>query len=91
MLILIILSNYCNFRNASNNFVYSPIKQHAAASASGDKYYGTKATLNLWQPTLGSANDFSLAQLWIIGGSYEGNDLNTIEAGWHVRLRKKTR
>nr|CAB3492260.1 unnamed protein product [Digitaria exilis] len=58
--------------------------QHAAASASGDEYYGTKATFNLWQPTLESANDFSLAQLWIVGGSYERNDLNTIEAGWHV-------
>ncbi|TVU23361.1 hypothetical protein EJB05_25721, partial [Eragrostis curvula] len=58
--------------------------QHAAASASGDKYYGTKATINLWQPTLESTSDFSLAQLWIIGGSYQGNDLNTIEAGWHV-------
>ncbi|RLM69682.1 hypothetical protein C2845_PM17G10500 [Panicum miliaceum] len=54
--------------------------QHAVASAQEDKYYGTNATINLWQPMIGRANDFSLAQLRIIGGPY--NDLNTIEAGW---------
>lgn len=58
---------------------------HAVASASGDNnYYGTKTTINLWQPTIESGNGFSLAQLWITAGSYEGNDLNTIEAGWQV-------
>ncbi|CAL4990958.1 unnamed protein product [Urochloa decumbens] len=57
---------------------------HAVASASGDNnYYGTKTTINLWQPTI-EGNGFSLAQLWITGGSYQGNDLNTIEAGWQV-------
>ncbi|CAN6373654.1 unnamed protein product, partial [Urochloa humidicola] len=40
-------------------------------------------TINLWQPTI-EGNGFSLAQLWITGGSYQGNDLNTIEAGWQV-------
>ncbi|RCV38373.1 hypothetical protein SETIT_8G136900v2 [Setaria italica] len=57
---------------------------HAVASALVDKYYGTKATINLWQPTIERGNGFSLAQLWITGGSYQGNDLNTIEAGWQV-------
>ncbi|OQU84026.1 uncharacterized protein LOC8070245 [Sorghum bicolor] len=59
--------------------------QHAVASAWGnDKYYGTQATFNLWQPTVESAKHFSLAQLWITSGSYQNNDLNTIEAGWQV-------
>jgi hypothetical protein len=35
------------------------------------------------------ANDFSLAQLWITGGAYNSNDLNTIEAGWQVRPLKQ--
>ncbi|PAN42852.1 hypothetical protein PAHAL_8G192300 [Panicum hallii] len=58
--------------------------QHAVASAQEDKYYGTNATINLWQPMAERANDFSLAQLWITGGAYNSNDLNTIEAGWQV-------
>ncbi|KAJ1278944.1 hypothetical protein BS78_04G117400 [Paspalum vaginatum] len=58
--------------------------QHAVASTWQDKYYGTSTVINLWEPTLERPNDFSLAQLWITGGSYGGNDLNTIEAGWQV-------
>ncbi|PUZ44567.1 hypothetical protein GQ55_8G114000 [Panicum hallii var. hallii] len=58
--------------------------QHAVASSSLDKYYGTKITTNLWKPTTETAQDFSLTQLWIIAGSYGNNDLNTIEAGWQV-------
>ncbi|KAM3196919.1 hypothetical protein ACQJBY_072548 [Aegilops geniculata] len=58
--------------------------QHAVASTNIDKCQGTKATFNLWQPTIARANDFSLTQLWITRGSYHGNDLNTIEAGWQV-------
>ncbi|KAG2562298.1 hypothetical protein PVAP13_8KG255400 [Panicum virgatum] len=57
--------------------------QHAVAYAQEDKYYGTNATINLWQPMIKRANDFSLAQLWITGGPYNC-DLNTIEAGWQV-------
>ncbi|CAN6373653.1 unnamed protein product [Urochloa humidicola] len=58
--------------------------QHAVASAQEDKYYGTNATIYLWQPMIERANDFSLAQLWITGGPYATSYLNTIEAGWHV-------
>ncbi|WVZ76941.1 hypothetical protein U9M48_024855 [Paspalum notatum var. saurae] len=58
--------------------------QHAVASTWQGQYYGTSTVINLWEPTLERPNDFSLAQLWITGGSYAGNDLNTIEAGWQV-------
>ncbi|TVU02699.1 hypothetical protein EJB05_51769, partial [Eragrostis curvula] len=58
--------------------------QWAVASSEDDIYYGTNATINLWQPTLERPNDFSLAQLWIKAGSYNNLDLNTIEAGWQV-------
>ncbi|OEL28949.1 hypothetical protein BAE44_0010032 [Dichanthelium oligosanthes] len=40
--------------------------------------------INVWQPTIKSANDFSLTQTWVAAGSYQNNDLNTIEAGWQV-------
>nr|CAD1818430.1 unnamed protein product [Ananas comosus var. bracteatus] len=57
--------------------------QHAIAYVEGDKYYGAKATINVWEPDIEQANEFSLSQLWILGGSF-GQDLNSIEAGWQV-------
>uniref|UniRef100_J3M3F3 Neprosin PEP catalytic domain-containing protein n=1 Tax=Oryza brachyantha TaxID=4533 RepID=J3M3F3_ORYBR len=58
---------------------------YGVAYATGDaNYYGTKVTINVWQPTIATPGDFSLAQLWISAGSYANNDLNTIEAGWQV-------
>ncbi|XP_052149528.1 uncharacterized protein LOC127768049 isoform X2 [Oryza glaberrima] len=56
---------------------------YGVAYATGDaNYYGTKVTINVWQPTIATSGDFSLAQLWITSGSYQNKDLNTIEAGW---------
>ncbi|XP_042378386.1 uncharacterized protein LOC121971277 [Zingiber officinale] len=57
--------------------------QHAIAYAEGEKYYGAKATINVWQPKVQESNEFSLSQLWILGGSF-GEDLNSIEVGWQV-------
>ncbi|KAL5672520.1 hypothetical protein ACJX0J_016826, partial [Zea mays] len=59
--------------------------QWAQASAQGGStYYGTEATFDLWQPVVETASDFSLTQFWVVSGSYQANDLNTIEAGWQV-------
>ncbi|KAL6875704.1 hypothetical protein ACP4OV_013217 [Aristida adscensionis] len=58
--------------------------QHAVASSANGNYYGTRISINLWQPSIEKSGDFSLTQLWIIAGSYDNNDLNTIEAGWQV-------
>ncbi|KAL7204290.1 hypothetical protein ACSBR2_017373 [Camellia fascicularis] len=55
--------------------------EYAIVSVQGDKYYGTKATMNVWKPIVQQSNEFSLSQLWIVAGSYP-SDLNTIEAGW---------
>ncbi|KAL7204610.1 hypothetical protein ACSBR2_017648 [Camellia fascicularis] len=57
--------------------------QHAIAYVQGDMYYGTKATMNVWEPIVQQSNEFSLSQLWIMAGSYP-SDLNTVEAGWQV-------
>ncbi|CAD5179802.1 unnamed protein product [Musa acuminata subsp. malaccensis] len=57
--------------------------QHAIAYVEGDTYYGAKATINVWEPRIQQSNEFSLSQLWILGGSF-GEDLNSIEAGWQV-------
>jgi hypothetical protein len=60
--------------------------QHAISYVQGEKYYGAKATINVWDPKIEQPNEFSLSQLWILGGSF-GEDLNSIEAGWQVTLK----
>lgn len=57
--------------------------QHAIAYVDEDKYYGAKATMNVWEPKIQQSNEFSLSQIWVLGGSFDG-DLNSIEAGWQV-------
>ncbi|XP_060217849.1 protein neprosin-like [Lycium barbarum] len=57
--------------------------QHAIAYVEGDKYYGAKATINVWEPKIQQPNEFSLSQIWLLGGSFD-SDLNSIEAGWQV-------
>ena len=63
--------------------------QHAISYVQGEKYYGAKATINVWEPKIEQPNEFSLSQLWILGGSF-GEDLNSIEAGWQVPLKDHT-
>ncbi|CAO2150401.1 unnamed protein product [Urochloa humidicola] len=58
--------------------------QYAVASSAAGNYYGTEAKINLWKPVTESPQDFNLTQLWIVAGSYNNNDLNTIETGWQV-------
>lgn len=60
--------------------------QHAIAYVEGDKYFGAKATINVWEPKIQQPNEFSLSQIWVLGGSF-GEDLNSIEAGWQVHYR----
>ncbi|XP_055817742.1 uncharacterized protein LOC129886882 [Solanum dulcamara] len=57
--------------------------QHAIAYVEGDKYYGAKATINVWEPNIQQPNEFSLSQIWLLAGSFD-SDLNSIEAGWQV-------
>ncbi|KAG8366086.1 hypothetical protein BUALT_Bualt17G0039300 [Buddleja alternifolia] len=57
--------------------------EHAVGYVTGEEYYGAKASLNVWAPTVENQYEFSLSQMWVIAGSF-GDDLNTIEAGWQV-------
>jgi len=57
--------------------------EHAVLFANGDQYYGAKASVNVWAPSVVDQYEFSLSQIWVISGSF-GHDLNTIEAGWQV-------
>lgn len=57
--------------------------EHAVGYVAGDEYYGARASINVWAPKVSTPTEFSLSQIWVIGGTF-GNDLNTIEAGWQV-------
>ncbi|XP_050259706.1 uncharacterized protein LOC126704728 [Quercus robur] len=57
--------------------------ENAIVFVTGDKYYGTKATVNAWKPQIQEQVEFSLSQLLILGGNARG-ELNSIEAGWRV-------
>ncbi|KAL0302982.1 UNVERIFIED_CONTAM: hypothetical protein Sradi_6166300 [Sesamum radiatum] len=35
-------------------------------------------------PRIEVVNEFSLSQIWVLSGSFDGSDLNSIEAGWQV-------
>ncbi|GAB2222588.1 hypothetical protein Droror1_Dr00016707 [Drosera rotundifolia] len=70
-------------RSADPDLVNESGHQHAIAYVEGDKYYGAKATINVWEPQIQQPNEFSLSQIWVLGGSF-GEDLNSIEAGWQV-------
>ncbi|KAL5063395.1 hypothetical protein RYX36_025132 [Vicia faba] len=52
--------------------------QHAIRYVQGGEFYGAQATMNVWTPHLENQNGFSLAQMWILSGSFE-KDLNSIE------------
>lgn len=59
--------------------------EHAIAYTGGSsEVYGAKATINVWDPSIEEMNEFSLSQIWLLSGSFDGPDLNSIEAGWQV-------
>jgi hypothetical protein len=60
--------------------------QHAIAYLKGEEYYGAKETMNVWDPHIEASNEFSLSQMWVFLGTFDGSDLNSIEAGWQVVL-----
>ena len=68
-------------------FLWGVVNQHAIAYVEGDKYYGAKTIISLWEPKIQQPNEFNLSQLWILGGSFD-QDLNSIVAGRQV-LRNK--
>lgn len=49
------------------------------------KLYGTKGTINVWDPKVENKDiELSISQIWISSGGYDENNLNTIEVGWQV-------
>ncbi|XP_058763428.1 protein neprosin-like [Vicia villosa] len=57
--------------------------QHAIQYVQDGVFYGGQANLNVWNPQGDSQDLLSLAQMWVMSGTF-GKDLNTIETGWQV-------
>ncbi|EOA25754.1 hypothetical protein CARUB_v10019125mg, partial [Capsella rubella] len=52
--------------------------------------YGAVATMSVWSLSVQQgANEFSLSQVWLVAGQYNGSDLNTLEAGWQPDTYQK--
>ncbi|MQL70006.1 hypothetical protein Taro_002313, partial [Colocasia esculenta] len=58
------------------------VHEHSLIQVEHDKTYGIKATLNVWNPKLEKQYEFSVSQVWFIGGDRENN----LEAGWAVSI-----
>ncbi|XP_056864293.1 uncharacterized protein LOC108851049 [Raphanus sativus] len=72
-------------RTSSSTDQYSSRHEHAVGiTYSPPEMYGTEATISVWDPNVEQQDEFSLAQIWITSGTYEKNNLNTIEVGWQV-------
>ncbi|XP_020112709.1 uncharacterized protein LOC109727174 isoform X2 [Ananas comosus] len=56
--------------------------EYAVAYVDQQQAYGTKAIIDVWDPSVEFSSEFSLSQIWLIAGSYENEDLNTVEVGW---------
>ena len=65
-------------------FSFLVIKHAIAYTGESQEVYGARATINVWDPSIEVVNEFSLSQIWILSGSFDGADLNSIEAGWQV-------
>ncbi|PON45978.1 hypothetical protein PanWU01x14_254860 [Parasponia andersonii] len=72
-------------RKDAPDVVSSNGHEHAIAyTGASQEVYGAKATINVWDPSIQVVNEFSLSQIWVLSGSFDGSDLNSIEAGWQV-------
>ncbi|KAM7255897.1 hypothetical protein ACFE04_011638 [Oxalis oulophora] len=72
-----------NLIRPQSNILTQSGHQHAIVYVEDDQFYGAKATLNVWRPQIQQPNEFSLSQIWVLGGTF-AQDLNSIEAGWQV-------
>ncbi|KAH0893411.1 hypothetical protein HID58_055840 [Brassica napus] len=50
-----------------------------------NKYYGTKVTINVWEPKIQQQYEFTFSQIWLLSDLFR-KYLNSIEAGWQIIL-----
>ncbi|KAH7439902.1 hypothetical protein KP509_04G080800 [Ceratopteris richardii] len=66
------------------------VHQYATTQVDHTSIYGTSAVFNAWKPAVVLPIEMSIAQLWLVSGTYSGTNLNTIEAGWMRDYYKAT-
>ncbi|KAG5028112.1 hypothetical protein JHK87_011626 [Glycine soja] len=47
--------------------------EHAVVSVNGDQYFGAKASINVWTPSVTDPYEFSLSQIWVSPELYGDN------------------
>ncbi|KAH7432785.1 hypothetical protein KP509_07G040000 [Ceratopteris richardii] len=70
-------------RKLMGNFAV-PVHEYAVGQIDHTSIYGTYAIFNAWNPKVQDPEEMSIAQLWLISGSFYGPYLDTVEAGWTV-------
>ncbi|KAI3889484.1 hypothetical protein MKW92_001259 [Papaver armeniacum] len=55
--------------------------EYATIQVNGN-FLGAQAKINLWNPVIEIPSEFSVSQIWVAAG--DGDDFNSIEAGWEV-------
>ncbi|KAL5716066.1 hypothetical protein ACHQM5_017804 [Ranunculus cassubicifolius] len=79
---VLIAKSRTHFRVTNDGDFVDENHAYATIKAPIGNYYGARAILNVWQPTVSGSDSFSLSQIWLTSGP--SHDLNTIEAGWIV-------
>nr|CAD1830854.1 unnamed protein product [Ananas comosus var. bracteatus] len=53
------------------------VLQYAVAYVNQQQAYGTKAIIDVWDPSVEFSSEFSLSQIWLVAGSYENEALKS--------------
>ncbi|KAK3438382.1 hypothetical protein EUGRSUZ_C02999, partial [Eucalyptus grandis] len=61
---------------------YTQDRSQAVLLTAGFSYIGASGDINLWNPNLDLPDDFTTAQIWLLGGP--GDKYESVEAGWMV-------
>ncbi|XP_054813492.1 uncharacterized protein LOC129314147 [Prosopis cineraria] len=75
-------------KNLKNNFISPSVGaqghyEYALVFLKGNKYYGAKGTMNVWNPRVQQSQEFSLSAIRILNDA-DSENLEIIEAGWQV-------
>ncbi|XP_030452737.1 uncharacterized protein LOC115674486 [Syzygium oleosum] len=61
---------------------YTKDRDQAILLTVGYNYIGASGDINLWNPSVDLPDDFTTAQIWLLGGP--GDKYESVEAGWMV-------
>ncbi|XP_048133974.1 uncharacterized protein LOC115756789 [Rhodamnia argentea] len=79
--------------HVENSTLNENLGQQAILLTVGYNYIGASADINVWNPNLDLPDDFTTAQIWLLGGP--GDKYESVESGWMVNPKlygdKRTR